>query len=140
MESKEKDNLVFVRLFPNEDFYDSLKKVCEKHEIETAVILSGLGQLKEFELGYFKEKGNYLPEKFSEAHELISLVGNMSKSGEDWNFHIHVSLGSSEKNVIGGHLISGKAEITNEIILLKTDMKIRREIEEETGLKGLFLE
>ena len=31
-------------------------------------------------------------------------------------------------------------EITNEIVLLKTDVGIKREVEDKTGLKGLFLE
>lgn len=78
MQSKEKNNLVFVRLFPNEDIHRELKRVCKKHQVETAVSLSGLGQLKQFQLGYYKEKGNYTPQEFQEPHELLSLTGNIS--------------------------------------------------------------
>jgi len=42
--------------------------------------------------------------------------------------------------VIGGHLIKGKVEVTNEIVLLKTNLKMRRKLEESTGLQGMFLE
>jgi hypothetical protein len=140
MQSKENNNLVFLRLFPDEDIYEELKKACESHEVETAVILSGLGQLKDFQLGYFKEKGNYLPQDFKFPCELLSLTGNISKQESGYEFHLHAVLSDDNKNAVGGHLIKGKVAITNEIVLLKTDLKVRREVEEETGLKGLFLE
>jgi len=41
---------------------------------------------------------------------------------------------------VGGHLIEGKVEITNEIILLKADIDIKRKFEEKTGLKGMIIE
>ena len=56
MQSKEEDGLIFIRLFPGEDIYHELEEVCQKHKVKTAVVLSGVGQLKQFELGYFKEK------------------------------------------------------------------------------------
>lgn len=140
MQSKEKNNLVFVRLFPNEDIHWELKRVCKKHEVETAVILSGLGQLKQFQLGYYKEKGNYRPQELQKPHELLSLTGNISNQEGECNLHLHAVLGDEDKNVIGGHLISAKVEVTNEIVLLKTDLKIRRILEESTGLEGMFLE
>ncbi len=151
MQSKEKDNLIFARLFPGEEIFESLEKVCRKYNIETAVILSGLGQLGEFELGFFKEKGNYLPEKFTEPHELLLLTGNVSlparnashseAGGQDgqYEFHLHAVLGNKQKRAVGGHFIKGTVSVTGEIVLLKTDLKVRRETEETTGLKGLFL-
>jgi len=53
MQSKEKDNIIIVRLFPKEDVFESLNSVCFKHKIETAIVLSGLGQLAKTELGFF---------------------------------------------------------------------------------------
>ena len=140
MQSKEKDKLLFVRLFPNEDVHWELKKICRKHKVETAVVLSGLGQLKQFQLGYYKEKGDYTPQEFPKPHELLSLTGNISNQEGEYNLHLHAVLGDEGKNVVGGHLISAKVEVTNEIVLLKTDLKIKRILEESTGLKGMFLE
>jgi predicted DNA-binding protein with PD1-like motif len=140
MQSKEKDNLVFVRLFPNEDIHGELRRVCKKHEVETAVILSGLGQLKQFQLGYYQEKGNYRPQEFRKPHELLSLTGTISKQEGEYNLHLHAVLGDEDKNAIGGHLIGGRVEVTNEIVLLKTDLKIERILEESTGLEGMFLQ
>jgi len=140
MQTKEKDNLIFIRLFPDEDIYEKLAEAVKKYNVETAVVIAGIGQLKNFELGYFKEKGNYTPQLFTEPHELLSLSGNISKQNEKYNFHLHAVLGNEEKALVGGHLIKGSVAITNEIILLKTNLKIKRKLEEETGLEGMFLE
>ena len=140
MQTKEKDDLVFIRLFPGEDFYPSLTAACRKHRVETAVVLSGVGQLKQFRLGYLKGKGDYAPEEFDKPQELLSLTGNISNQGGDYNFHLHVVLGNEAKQVVGGHLIKGEVETTNEIVLLKTDLKVKRKLEESSGLQGMFLE
>lgn len=140
MQTKEKDNLIFVRLFPKEDVFDSLREVCEKYNVETAVVLSGLGQLGSFELEFFQEKGNYVPETFTEPHELLNLTGNISKQREGYNFHLHASFSNIKKQVVGGHFIKGTVSVTGEIVLLKTDLTVTRRIEEDTGLSGLFLE
>ena len=140
MQSKEKDNLVFVRLFPEEDIFDYLRDVCDKYNIETCVVLSGLGQLGSFELGFFKEKGDYVPEQFTKSHELLSLTGNISKQENGYNFHLHGTFSDINKKVVGGHFIKGVVSVTGEIVLMKTDLKITRKIEEDTGLSGLFLE
>ena len=140
MQSKEENNLIFVRLFPGEAIYHELEKVCQKHKVGTAVVLSGVGQLKQFELGYFKEKGDYTPQEFQKPHELLSLIGNISNQQGEYNFHLHAALGNKEKSVVGGHLIKGIVEITNEIVLLKTSLKFERKLEESTGLQDMFLE
>ena len=140
MQSKEKDNMIFMRLFPDEDMQEKLKEACRLYDIKTAVVLSGLGQLKKIQLGYFKGKNNYTPKNFDMPHELLSLTGNICKQDGDYILHLHAVLGDEKKNTVGGHLIEGKVEITNEIVLLKTDIDIKRKFEEKTGLKGMFIE
>jgi len=140
MQSKEKDNLIFIRLFPDEDIHEKLREVCRLHDVKTAVVLSGLGQLKKFQLGYLKEKNNYTQEKFDKPHELLSLTGNICRQNEGYELHLHAVLGDEKKRAVGGHLIEGKVEVTNEIVLLKTNINIERRLEEKTGLKGMFFE
>jgi len=139
MQSKELNNLIIARLFPQEDVYDRLKEICRQHKVKTAVVLSGIGQLAEFELGFFKEKGNYLPEKFTKPAEILTLNGLASLRDGGYEFHLHSSLSMSDKSVVGGHFINGKVSITLEIVLLKTDLAIKRGTEKATGLRGLFL-
>ena len=140
MQNKAEDNLIFIRLFPGEDLFQSLTKVCQKYKIKTAVILSGLGQLKNFKLGFLKEKGDYYPQEFAQTYELLSLTGNISNQNGEYKFHLHAVLGDQNKQVVGGHLISGTVETTNEIVLLKTNLKIKRKFEPASGLEGMFLE
>ncbi len=140
MQSKKKDNLIIVRLFPDESIYEKLEEVCRKYDVKTAVVLSGIGQLKRFKLGYFRKKGDYAQEYYEKTHELISLTGNICNNKDKYEFHVHATLGNEKKEAMGGHLIEGAVDITNEISLLITDMSIERKTEEKTGLRGLFLE
>jgi hypothetical protein len=140
MQSQEKKNIIFVHLFPEEDINEQLKEVCRLHNVKTAIVISGIGQLKKAELGYFKEKGNYTPENFDKPLEILSLTGNICRQEGDYILHLHAILGDEKKNAIGGHFIKGKISITGEIILLKTDFVIKRKLDEKTGLKNLYFE
>jgi predicted DNA-binding protein with PD1-like motif len=139
MQSKEKNNIIVIRLFPNEEVNDKLKEACKKHEVKTATILSGIGQLKDAKLGYFKNKGNYTPKSFDKPLEILSLTGNICKQDEDCILHIHAVLGDEEKKAIGGHFIEGTISVTAELILLKTDIDFKREMDKKTGLLNLYL-
>jgi len=140
MQSKEENGIIIVRLFANEDVMQSLKTVCRKHNIETAVVITAIGQLKNFTLGYFKEKGNYTPREYPTPHELLSINGIISREADDYKFHLHATLGNEAKQAIGGHLIRGMVEVTNEIILMKSNIKVKRKLDDATGLTGLVLE
>ena len=140
MQSKERKNIIFIRLYPDEDINKQLIEACKLHDVKVAVILSGIGQLKTAELGYFKEKGDYSPEKFNKPLEILSLTGNICKQDSEFILHIHAVLSDEKKNAIGGHFIDGKISVTGEIVLLKTDIGIERRANEKTGLKDLYLE
>jgi len=140
MKSKEKDNIIFIRLFKDEELNKNIKEVCKKHNIKTAVVLSGIGQFKSVKLGFFKEKGDYRPQELKNPLELLSLSGNICSDEEGHLLHLHAVMGDEEKRAIGGHLIDGTISVTAEIVLLKTDIDVKREDDEETGLKSLFLE
>ncbi len=139
MQSLEKDGLIFIRMFPGEDFYKSLEEACRKHSIKAAVVLSSLGQLKHFKLGYFVKKGDYAPQSFPEPYELVSVNGVIHEQNGEYEFHLHAAFGGKEKQTVSGHLIEGTVEITNETVLLKSGAVLNREEEKETGLRGLFL-
>ena len=139
MQSKEKDNLIFIRLFPDEEITDKIIKACKKHKVETAVVLSGIGQLKKVKVGYFKSKGNYVPEIFEKPTELLSLSGNICKHNGNYIAHMHTVLGDQKKKVLGGHLIEGFVNITAEIVLLKSGINISRKHDDITRLMNLDL-
>lgn len=140
MQSKEENNLIFIRLFPNEKINDEIIKACKNHSVKTAVVLSGIGQLKKVKLGYFKAKDDYNPDIFEKPTELLSLSGNICRQKKKYFLHIHTTLGDEKKKVIGGHLIEGFVNITAEIVLLKSNINISRKNNEITGLMDLNLE
>ena len=140
MQSKEKKNIIFVRLFPDENVNEQLIEACKLHDIRTAVVISSIGQLKNTKLGYFKEKGNYSPKVFNKPLEILSLTGNILKQGNEYIPHLHAVLSDEKKNAIGGHFIEGKISITAEIVLIKTNIDVKRITNDKTGLKDLYLE
>jgi len=137
MDSIENKNIIFLRLYKDEDVNSQIQNACRLHNVKTAVIISGIGQLKNVQLGYFKEKGNYTKEIFNKPLEILSLSGNICYENGKHSIHMHSVLGDENKNTIGGHFFEGTVSVTAEIILLKTKINVKREIDEETGLKML---
>ena len=140
MKSNEMNNIIFIRLFQDEDVNEQINEACRLHDVKTAVVLSGIGQLKQVKLGYFKEKGDYTPETFNKPLEILSLSGNICKQNNNYILHLHAVLGDKKKNTIGGHFMEGKISITGEIVLLKTSINVYRKLNNKTGLQALILE
>jgi predicted DNA-binding protein with PD1-like motif len=141
MQSINDKGLIIVRLFTNEETIPALKEVCKQMNVKTAVVVSAIGQIKNFTLGYF-DGSKYLNRDCSEVYELISLSGiiSQSQSGDSYDVHLHASVGNSIHQVFGGHLTRAVVQATNEIVLLKSDLKVQRKFDQSTGLTGLFLE
>lgn len=140
MESVEENGVVFVRLFSGEDFFACLEVACRRHDVKRAVFLSGVGQLRDFTLGFFRKRGDYVPKDFPGVHELLSVQGNIVFQDGEYVFHVHVVVGDEKKRAFGGHLLKGTVSVTNEIVVLKTECKLSRRLNDETGLKELFFD
>ena len=108
--------------------------------MQSAVVLSAIGQLKKVEIGYFKEKGNYSPETIEKNLEILSLTGNITKEDDNYIPHLHIVLGNEKKNALGGHFINGQVSVTAEIVVLKTSVSFKRTHNKSTGLKDMDLE
>ena len=139
MISKEYENIIFIKLNSNEYLFDSLKKICKKYKIKNTIILSGIGQLKNFTIGYFNIKSGYIKNNYNKPYELLNLSGNIIKINDNYEFHIHAILSDNKMQAFGGHLFNGKVEITNEIVLLKTYFNASRIYDNSNGLKKLIL-
>lgn len=140
MISSQEKNLIIARLFPSENVFEQLKNLCFKYNLKTGVVLSGVGQLSYAEVGFFKEKGDYANQKFEVPLEVLSISGIISESADGvYDFHLHTALSDEKKSAFGGHFIGGIVSVTLEIAILETGIIIKRKVEEETGLSGLFL-
>jgi len=132
MQFKTESNIVIVRLDDGEDFFESMEKVVKSCEIESGMILSGIGQLKNFELGYFDGE-KYVKKTFEKPMELVSMHGSIAET-----FHIHCTLSDEKQRVYGGHLFKGIVSVVNELMILKLNkIRLKREKDKKTGLKTL---
>jgi predicted DNA-binding protein with PD1-like motif len=136
VESSEEDNMIVAKLDEGQNLFSALGKIMMKHGAESAVILSGIGMLKDFEIGYY-DGGKYITKHFGEPMELLSMHGSIAASDES-SVHIHVSLANEGHNVIGGHLMKAKVCVLNEIVLMKLDrIELGRRLNEKSGLNEL---
>jgi len=139
MKSIEKNNLIFIKMDPNEDIHKNIIEISKKHKIKTGIIISGIGQIKNFTLGYFNQKNTYLPTNFKKPYELLALSGNIITKQDEKLLHLHATCSDENKKTIGGHLINAKVNVTAEIVVLKTNIDITRKKNNKTGLESLYI-
>ena len=140
MEYREDKGLIMVRLHQDEDVFESLNKVCVECDVRTGVFVSGVGMLKQAELSFYVKYGKYATVMFPEPLELVSLTGSVLKQDGEYKFHLHAVLAKETKEAMAGHLSGGKVNVTNEIVILKTNVPARRVLDEATGLMALTFE
>lgn len=122
---KREGNIIAVK-FNEGEIIQNLKDLAKKFEINSAIILNGIGMLENAVIGYFNGK-EYIEKEIEEPAELVSLQGNIGKYSNECIIHAHVALACKNHKLIGGHLIKGKVKIVNEIFLCVLDeIKIKR--------------
>ncbi|NCB33586.1 MAG: DNA-binding protein, partial [Erysipelotrichia bacterium] len=94
-----------VRLDPNDEIIDSVRKVCEKEKIKAAEV-RGIGAVKEFKVGlYDLGQKKFIPSEYQEPAEIVSLSGNIGEMDGKIYHHMHMSCSLGDCRVTGGHLI-----------------------------------
>jgi predicted DNA-binding protein with PD1-like motif len=130
--------LVILKLSDGEDVLGGLRERIEEHGIRSGLILSGIGMLRELTLGYFKGRGEYKRLKVDDPVELTSMQGNVGMSDEGEVLHVHITCGTAEGEVIGGHLISGRVNVVNEVVIFRLERtRLCRKLNSKTGLLEL---
>lgn len=130
---KDKDRY-FVRIDKDEDLFACLGEFARAEDLK-AGHLSGIGALKDCELGFYHlHSKTYDRKLFAEEAELLSLDGNLSLLEDEPFFHIHTVLGGSDFQCYGGHLFSAKVAVTCEVNFRPLDMDIERKANSEIGL------
>jgi len=122
-------NLIVFRFEDGKDVVESLKRVAKEYQIQSGVILSGIGMLRDFEISFYsREKGGYVTKKFNEPVELLSLSGNISLRNNETFFHLHVALAKENTSGIGGHLKKATVHNTLEGVIVKfSEIKLTRD-------------
>lgn len=115
-----------VRLHKGDDLRACIENICK--DINTAIVLSGVGCVYHAHFRLAKAEGYFDSEK---DYEIVSLNGTISNG----NAHIHIALSDETGTTIGGHLENGcLINTTCEIVLgVLEEYKSKREDDPETG-------
>ena len=131
MSFRKEGNLIVFRFEDGKDVIESLKRVAKEHQIQSGIILSGIGMLRDFEISFYsREKMGYVTHRFNEPVELLSFSGNISIQNSETFFHLHVALAKEDKSAIGGHLKKATVHNTLEGAIVKfSKIKLTRDSE-----------
>lgn len=101
----------------------------------SAARLTAIGAFRRATVAFFDlDSREYLPIEVDEQVEVLSLVGNVTLSGDEHKVHVHAVLGRRDGSTVGGHLLSGEVRPTLEVILVESPAHLRRHHDEKTGL------
>ena len=116
------------RLKRGSDLKDSIEKICIENDVDTAIILSGVGCLYKVKIRLAKAEG-YLED--DNDYEIVSLNGTISKGSA----HIHIALSDETGKTIGGHLMEGcLVNTTCELVMgVLEEYSSERKFDQETG-------
>jgi len=129
-------NIISLRLEDGTDLLPELKHILEKEDIKGAVILSAIGMLRNFTIGWLGPEG-YVKKEYHDPYELLSISGTVNIM-EDWGvfIHPHAALSGQDHKTIGGHLFHGEVHNTLEAVLLVPEgVTYHRKALEEGGYK-----
>lgn len=137
MEVARTEDHILLRLSHGEKVIESIEKTLADEQ-STFLVVTGIGMLTDFELGYF-DKGQYVKRTFHEPHELVALQGSVASEGEP-RMHIHAVVADRQQHAFGGHLFRGRVWMSNEIGFLRLHgVESKRRIDKEKGVAVLHV-
>lgn len=117
-------NVLIVRMRPKEELRQKLEEVMSENAFKRAVILSAIGSVCEAtffgvkpdsKLPFGQDKITVI--KKTGPFEVLTMEGNILPMGDQLIPHLHVTLGTYDGNVIGGHLDRAIVYTTLELFL-----------------------
>ena len=136
-----------VKILPGESLVESINELVNKEKIQSAVILSAIGSVKNVHLKDIKS-GAKLPitsarlitHEVEGPLELLGLTGNIVP-GEDEKVdcHLHIMASKASGDVIGGHMFNAEVFATCEIVLVELVLEgIDRHLSKTGGTPTIF--
>jgi len=132
--ARSKDNLV-VRLLDGESLMDHLLEI----ETGSAIIVCGIGMVRDAELGYWNGE-SYEIHRVPEPCELLAMQGNIGSRDGETIVHAHLTLARKDGSVVGGHLVRATVANTAEIAVRQIHGILLRRKPDPNGLIGLYPE
>ena len=122
-----------VRLDPGEELVTALTEFASRENVRAGA-LSGLGSVRDAELGYFvRARGAYERRAFGgdADYEILALTGNFSEREGRAFLHAHMVIAGPDYVAHGGHLFRGVIAVTCEAhIVTDPDVQRRRRRED----------
>lgn len=98
------EELLALHLEDGENLHLSIVTACQGINVDSAVILSGLGMVKSVTFGWYTGT-EYIKKVYSDVMELVSLSGDVSFRQEGMYPHLHGVFSTPDHGLIGGHLM-----------------------------------
>jgi predicted DNA-binding protein with PD1-like motif len=123
-----------VILDKGDEFVDTLTRFAKDHKLDASQF-TAIGAFRSAVLGFFdREKKDYEKIQIDEQVEVLSLLGDITLSGNEPKLHAHVVVGKADGTAHGGHLLKAEVWPTLELILTESPAYLRRRVDPETGL------
>lgn len=127
----------FVHVEEGVQLHEAYRAFAREHRIEAAAIVSGIGMLKDPELGFF-DGARYHKTQLRGAFELVSTQGNIALLEGQPFTHLHVSVAGPDLVARAGHLFAGEVHISHEGAVRPLDgVPLRRARDPATQLANL---
>lgn len=121
-----------LRLKPETDLRQSLKKFAQEQDIKAGFILTAIGSLKQAKIRFANQDASTL---LTDKFEILSLNGTLATTG----IHLHICISDNQGKTIGGHLDNGCIIYTTAEIVIGTteELIFTRTLDQQTGYKEL---
>ena len=139
-----------LKILPGELVAERLTDFAREEKLRHAVILSGLGSVRDVRLRGIKA-GAKLPITAARVNvhdlegplEMLSLTGNIfPREGDDdaIDCHLHVLVGKSSGDVLGGHMTDARVFASCEIVLSELVVEgVDRHLSKSGGIPTIFI-
>lgn len=133
--TREGEQRTYAVIFDKEDEPMAGLREIARAERLSAAQLTAIGAFSSVVLGYFdRQRKDYRRIEVNEQVELLSLVGDIARSGDEPAVHAHVVVGLRDGTTRGGHLLEAAVWPTMEVVVTESPAHLQKELDEETGL------
>lgn len=123
-----------VVLATGDEVVQVLTAFAKEHGL-SASSFKAIGAFSNAVVAYFEwSTKHYRHIPIDEQVEVLSLVGDITREGDEPKLHAHVVVGKSDATAHGGHLIEGVVRPTLEVVLTELPRPLHRRFNREAGL------
>lgn len=136
-----------VKIVPGESLVGRISELINTEKIQSAVILSAIGSVKNVRLKDIKS-GAKLPitsarlidHEIEGPLELLGLTGNVvPNANNELDCHLHIMASKASGDVVGGHMFDAEVFATCEIVLVELIVDgIERHLSKSGGTPTIF--